>query len=86
MIPFYDVQDSDKTNTQTTLYSLLSTVTDNKSYYMCADIEGADRARIYQGLLGWPETSVFKTYVNNNLLLNCSITMEDINRADHIYG
>ena len=53
---------------------------------MHADIEGANRARIYQGLLGWPETSTFNKYVNNNLLINCSITVDDLSRAKHING
>ena len=45
-----------------------------------------DKARKYQGLLGWPETSAFKTYVLKNLLVNCNITVVDINRADNLYG
>ena len=53
---------------------------------MRADINVADRERRYQVLLGWTETSSFKTYVNNNLILNCNITVNDINRAEHIYG
>ena len=53
---------------------------------MCADIEGAERAIIYQGLLVWPATSAFNIYVNNNLLPNCNITVGDINRAEHIMG
>ena len=63
----------------------MSTVTKNKEYYTRADIEGADRARKYQGLLGWSETSAFKTYFNNNLLLNYNITMDDINGSEDIY-
>ena len=59
---------------------MLSTVAENKEFYRRADNEGGDRVRIYQGLLSWPETSDFKTYVNNNLLLNCSITVDGINR------
>ena len=53
---------------------------------MRAGIEGAERARRYQRLLGWSETSYFNTYFNNNLLLKCNITSDDINRAEHIYG
>ena len=50
------------------------------------DIEGADRVRRYQGILGWTETSDFNNYVNNNFLLSCNITADDINRSDNIYG
>ena len=52
---------------------------------MCADIGGADRARRYQGILGWPETSAFKTYINENLLTNCNIPVDEINRSEDIY-
>ena len=64
-----DVKDGDKTNAKITPYSLLSTVTKNKEFYTGAYIEGKYRARRYQGILGWPATSSFKTYVKNNLLL-----------------
>ena len=53
---------------------------------MRADIEGADRPRRYQVLLGWPATSDLNTYVNNNLLLEFSITVYDINISNNIYG
>ena len=43
---------SSKTNSTITPYYLLSTVTDNEGFYTRADIEGSDRARIYQGLIG----------------------------------
>ena len=65
-----DVQDSAKNNAMITPYYLLSTVTKNKELYTHVDIEGADRAIRYQGILGWPAISDFKTFVNSNLLLN----------------
>ena len=81
-----DVQDSDKTITTITPYSLLSTVTENKEFYTRVDIEGLDREIRYQLLLGWTPMSDFTTYVNNKLLLNCRITVDDIDISDHIYG
>ena len=81
-----DVHNSDKNNAVITPYYLLSTIIKNKEFYTRADIEWADRSRIYQVILGWIEISAFKTYVNNNFLLNCNITVNDIHRADHIYG
>ena len=88
---YYDMTSTDehnsaKTNVSITPYSLLSTVTKNKQFYTYADIEGEDRARIYHRPLDLPATSTFKTYVNNNLLLNCNITGDDKNRAENIYG
>ena len=81
-----DEQNNAKTNTTITPYSLLSTVTENKEFYTRADIEGTDRVRRYQEILGWPETSALKNYVNNNLLLNCNINVDDIDRSEEIYG
>ena len=81
-----DVKGIAKTNATIIPYYLLSTVTNNKEFYTRADIEGSDRSKRYQGLLGWPGNSAFKTYFNNNLLLNCNITVYYINRAEHIYG
>ena len=81
-----NVQDRDKTNTTITAYPLLSPVTQNKQFNTCADIEVSYRERGYKGLLGWTETSDFKTYFNNKLLLNCNITVHDIKRDDCMYA
>ena len=88
---YYDMastyqQNSAKNNASITSYSLLSNVTDIKEFYARADIEGADISIIYQGLLGSPGKISFKTYVNNNILLNFNITVDEINISDHIYG
>ena len=47
-----DVKDSDKANSKFTPYYLLLTVTKSKEFYTRANIEGVDRSRRYQGLLG----------------------------------
>ena len=52
---------------------------------MLAGIERVDRKRRYQGLLGWPGTSVFKSYVNNKILINCNINLYDMNVDENIY-
>ena len=51
---------------------------------MHADTEGEYKARRYQRLLGFPATNSFKTYINNNFLFNCNITVNYIDRAEHI--
>ena len=81
-----DLQDSDETNANINPYYLLSTVTGNKEFYTRADIEGADRARRYQRLLGCTETSASKTYVNNKIMFNFKITVDYMNRTKNIYG
>jgi hypothetical protein len=67
-------------------YSFFTTVRANKEFFSPHEIEGADKARILQAQLAWPSTADFKTYVKNNLLINCSTTVQDISRADAIYG
>ena len=70
----YD-HNSAKNNLTIIPYSLLLTVLDTKKSYTRAEIEGEDRAKRYQGLLGCPATSAFNTYANNNFLLKCNITV-----------
>ena len=65
-----DKKYSAKTNTTITPYYMLSTVTEDKEFYTCGDIEVADRARRYPVLLDCLATSAFKTYVKNNFLIN----------------
>jgi len=36
--------------------------------------------------IGWPRTDNFKKYVEGNHLINCPITVDDINRDEVIYG
>jgi hypothetical protein len=36
--------------------------------------------------MNWPSTSDFKSYVSNNCIRNSPVTLDDINRADIIYG
>ena len=39
-----------------------------------------------QNCIGWPSTKDFKKYVEENQIRNCPITVDDINRAETIYG
>jgi hypothetical protein len=74
------------TKNNVTEYSFLSTVKDNKAYFHKREIEGADNARILQQLLNWPSTQKFKEIIASNQLRNCNTTVDDINRAEAIYG
>ena len=77
---------SSKTKSTVTNYSLLKTVKENKSYFTAQEIKGADMSREIQQYLHYPSTKTLKIYVNNNLITNCKITTDDINRAEIIYG
>ena len=86
-IYYWDTQSKSKTTV--TNYSDLSftqTVHSNKQMYSRRDVQGADNARALQAKLGWPSTTKFIQIVDNNLLNNCTVTSEDINRATKIYG
>ena len=80
-----DKHNSAKTNATIFPYYLLSTVTENKEFYTRAYIEGVDRARRYKVLWGWTATSAFNNDVNNELLLKCNMTVDDINISEDIY-
>jgi len=67
-------------------YLFLSTVKSNKSYFSRREISGADRARDLQAILGWPSTADLRRYIKNNLIVNYPVTIDDINRAEAIYG
>ena len=84
---FYDTNlDLHKTKPLLANYSLLQTVTDNKSYFTRQEIKGADTSRKLQEYLHFPGTTTYKNYVSSNLLNNCPITTDDVSRAEAIYG
>ena len=66
--------------------SFAQTVAENKTLYTKCDLQGAATARTAQATLGWPSTTKFKNIISRNLINNCPITVDDINRASHIYG
>ena len=66
--------------------SLLSTVAKNKKIFTRREIQGAENAQKLQQSLGWPSTTTFKHYIQNNLIRNCGITLGDVNRSLIVYG
>ena len=65
-------------------YSFLTTVRANKEHFSRREIEGADTARVLQQRLAWPSTSDLTTYVADNQLINCTVTVDDINRVESV--
>ena len=80
---YYDVKENSATVNS---YSFLSTVRSNKDYFNRKEIEGADKARLLQGNIGWPSTQDLKELIASNQIINCSVTVADVNRAEAIYG
>jgi len=66
------------TNGKFTSCSMLTAAASNKEYFTQAEIKGADKVLSYQGILGWLTKNSLIPYVDNNLLLNCDITSDDI--------
>ena len=85
-VAIVDETKKDKLIGAVTPYSFLSTVESNKQYYTRQEIKGAEDARKQQEQLGWPSTSKFKRIIKNNLINNSPITIDDINRAEMIFG
>ena len=78
---------SDNQNNQTISdYSFFFTVASNKEFVSRLKIEGADKARILQSRLGWPSDQQYKEAIRDNLIMNADVTIDDINRAEAIYG
>jgi hypothetical protein len=75
-----------KSKDAVTHYSNLSTVRANKEFFTSNEIQGANRAREMQQIIGWPSTTTFKKIIQKNLVCNSTITIDDINRAELLYG
>ena len=77
--------DSNSKNSVTD-YSLIQSVKKNQQYFTNQEIEAALHARKIQQQIGWPSTQAFKSIVAGNLITNCTVTVDDITRSEHIYG
>ena len=77
---------TNKSNAPMTPYLFLITVEDNKSYFSSNESEAANSARKVQQIIGWDSTDNFKSIIKKQLIKNCNVTIDDINRAKLIYG
>ena len=75
-----------KSKTPVTNYSFINTVAHNKQQFTKKDVEGAENARNMQAVVAWPGDTQFQKIVASNLLINSSITVDDIQRAKIIHG
>ena len=65
---------------------MIQSVRTNKEFLSKCEIDGANKARKYQEVLGWEISDTMKRLVTENHLLCCDITVDDITRAVEIYG
>jgi hypothetical protein len=84
--PTIQNSETTKTSCNITPYSLLQTVEENKEYFTADEIKGADNARKLQQEIGWPSIGAYKNIIKNNLVNNAEVTINNINRAELIYG
>ena len=59
---------------------------ENKEYFNTSEIQGVEEARKVKQEISFPITSHFKDKVSKKLLRNYKVTVEDISRAELIYG
>ena len=64
----------------------MNTVANNQLGYTKKQIDQAINARRLHQELGWPSTQDLKLYIKTNVLKNCKVTVEDVDRAEYIYG
>ena len=66
--------------------SLVQTVNENESRYSARQILDAKRARELYSKVVFPSNKDFKIIIKNNMILNCPVTTNDVDRANAIYG
>jgi hypothetical protein len=66
--------------------SFLLTVEENESGYTRRQVDAAREARALYGKVGHPSIRDFKAMIANNMITNCPVTVNDVDRAEHIYG
>jgi len=64
----------------------MQTVADYKNIYTAQEIKGAENARLLREDIGWPSDGFYKHIIEENLVTNTEITIDDLHRADHIFG
>jgi Reverse transcriptase (RNA-dependent DNA polymerase). len=69
-----------------TKYSFLQSVEDNMKQYRHRDVQKAIKARQLSRLMCHPEQSLLIRMIKDNSLQNCTITPDDVRRAEKIFG
>ena len=74
------------TVTNYSAYSCLQTVSSQKAMFTARQLKGADKARELSRQLGRPSKTSLEHSVLHGHILNCPVTIDDIRRAELIYG
>ena len=73
-------------NTKNCEVTLIHTVQDNEEGYSKTQIKDAQEACDLYAEVGYPSPKDFQNLISENIILNCPVTVEDVIRADKIYG
>jgi hypothetical protein len=73
-------------DTQHRELTMVSTVKQESEGFSKRQLEQAKRARDFQGSIGHPSTQDLKNIIKSNLIINCPVTIADIDHAEKIYG
>ena len=65
---------------------MVQTVNENESGYSARQVSDVKRARELYSKVGFPSNKDFKSLIKNNMILNCPVTADDVDRANNIYG
>ena len=65
---------------------MVQTVKQQSEGYSQKQIEQVKTARDFQAKVGHPSTQDLKLIVSSNIIVNCPITVADIDRDETIYG
>ena len=66
--------------------TMVSTVTGESEGFSKQQLAQAKAARDFQGKVGHPSTTDLKNIIRLNLISNCPVTTEDLDRAEKLYG
>ena len=66
--------------------TLVNTVKDAEEGFSSRQIQQAKLAREFQAVVGNPSTKDLKAILASNQIANCPVTVEDVDRAEIIYG
>ena len=66
--------------------TLIQTVQENEEGYSKRQIKYAQEARDLYAKVGYPSPQDFHKLIAENMILNFPVTVEDVIRADKIYG
>ena len=66
--------------------TLIQTVQEIEEGYSKRQIKDAKEERNLYAKVGYPSPRDFQKLISENMILNCPVTVEDVIRADKIYG